>query len=179
MKLEEVLIIMYRKLNDKSNIKDPFLLYSIMSDYCNKDFVLKDLCRKYFDLNIKIDFVNIILNNKTETALDILHDKYKEVNSLITLDDYKACIKSTILMVDNKYSFLLKNDKTDSEGEKEITITKSIAGNFNTINNNIADKDFDIQNKVLVNYLGNSNVVKIPYGVKRLKYKCICNNHKV
>ena len=99
---------MYSKLKDKNAIRDPFFLYSLMSDYCNKDFLTKDLCHKYLELNKKIDFVNIILDNGSKKSLDILHDKYRELKGFISLEDYKICIKSTILMIDNNYAFTTK-----------------------------------------------------------------------
>ena len=89
MEFKEILIIMYSKLKDKNAIRDPFFLYSLMSDYCNKDFLTKDLCHKYLELNKKIDFVNIILDNGSKKSLDILHDKYRELKEFISLEDYK------------------------------------------------------------------------------------------
>ena len=137
-----------------------------MSDYCSKEYILKDLCRLYFELNKKIDFVNIIINTSTNDALDILHDKYKEVKSYITLDEYKKCIKSTILMINNNYKF------------KNVDMSKKCIDKNKIYNDIFVDKlkDFEILNKVLIKYRGKSKIVEIPYGVNRLKYKCFYNN---
>lgn len=162
MEFKEILIIMYSKLKDKNAIRDPFFLYSLMSDYCNKDFLTKDLCHKYLELNKKIDFVNIILDNGSKKSLDILHDKYRELKEFISLEDYKICIKSTILMIDNNYAFTTKV-------EKKINNPKIVVEN----------PGFQIVNKELIKYTAHQKTVVIPNGVERLKYKCITDNKDV
>ena len=92
MKLKEALITVYNNKQHQVEITDPFLLYSILSDYCTKTFEGRREIRIYWSVIKRVNIFDTLLEFNYERAIEILSRDYYLVCQDTSLNAYKKCI---------------------------------------------------------------------------------------
>ena len=110
------------------SLKDPFFVYSLLSDLCKSSYEKKDMVKKYYKLSKHINFYQIFLQNGLDLGLRVILGSYKLVKNVIAYDIYET----------------LANDVLESIEDNEQLLTIALCNDNNVIYDNNNDYLFEI-----------------------------------
>lgn len=143
MNLEDGLKYIYEKKFPIEYMINPFTLYSMLSDYCNKSFKDIEDVKLYIKVIERINLVEFVINKPLSTLEEMMLKNYENI-SYIDYEIYKRFVYATILM---KYK---PEDLKDKSKRKKEFIYETP------------------KNKTLLYYSPNSNVYHHAYNCKKI-----------
>ena len=88
MNLEEALIYVSISYINVNELTDPFLLYSTLSDLCNKTYKNKEELKMYWKIIQKINLYQLLFDLEREKAKEEIFKMYYLVSLEVGKDDF-------------------------------------------------------------------------------------------
>ena len=73
----------------EEHVTNPLLLHSFLSDHCKSNFQKRDIVKRFYVINRKINFYKIYLQNGFDLGEKVIKDNYKNVKNCISLEIYE------------------------------------------------------------------------------------------
>ena len=83
------------------SLKDPFFVYSLLSDLCKSSYEKKNIVKKFYQINKQVNLYKILLQNGLDLGLRVILNDYKLVNNIVSLDIYEALANDVIESIEN------------------------------------------------------------------------------
>lgn len=170
MKLKEALSVAYNKKVHEVELTDPFLLYSILSDYCTRTFEGRREVKIYWSVIKRVNIFSTLLEYNYERAIEILGRDYYLVCENTSLNAYKTCVFLTcVAMYPSVFDKEGGKEKFESlfeyksKNKKMTQLDKLLKEKYK------AQSPYDIVDGVLIKYTGKEKDLVIPPEVKIIK----------
>lgn len=127
MDFKEAFKVVVSKGNEKS-LKDPFYIYSLLSDLCKSSYEKKDIVKKYFQINKYINLYQTFLQNGLDLGLKLAKSCYKNVKNIISYDIYELLVNDILESIEGDESLLtiaMCNDNNIEYSEYDYTYGSS------------------------------------------------------
>ena len=105
MDFKEAFKVVVSKGNEKS-LKDPFYIYSLLSDLCKSSYEKKDIVKKYFQINKYINLYQTFLQNGLDLGLRVILGSYKLVKNVIAYDIYETLANDVLESIEDNEQLL-------------------------------------------------------------------------